>query len=335
MSGPKAYLAALAATVLFPIQWARSLRAARDASDDVPEARRWVSLGIVASVVLAAAGGLFLYTFAESSEEGMYSQLDTRLRQAVGEQKFQDTQTELESDQSALSITRGVLEDTRAERDRAQQNLTDLQAAGAPEDEVAAANETLAEVQERVETLEVTVEETETAIETSENTIEALRQNHRFYEETLAPLIEARDDPAIREAIADAGFRYQDDDGEPLFGPPVAPELQGGWDRGEMLDGTDAALAIKDDAWSDMWKVYGWLLLPGLIGVFYAPLVYAQGKVVNALWEPSQSVGYKPYPNVSMAWFLLLGGFGWPALLLGAWTFKDLHERQDEGQISL
>ncbi len=95
------------------------------------------------------------------------------------------------------------------------------------------------------------------------------------------------------------------------------------------------AFAIKDDAVADFWQAMYWILIPGLIGVFYGPLVVALGRIYKQGFVPSESIGYKPYPGTSMGLFLLLGGFGVPALFFAAWAFKDLDQRLAEGQFSL
>ncbi len=104
----------------------------------------------------------------------------------------------------------------------------------------------------------------------------------------------------------------------------------------ESLPGrTDFWLDVKDNAEADMAQVMVLLLFPGVIGVFYAPLFVSLGSVMANAWEPSSSVGYKKYPGLSLALFLFLGAFGWPALLFSAWGFWDIDVRSKEGQIAL
>ncbi len=106
--------------------------------------------------------------------------------------------------------------------------------------------------------------------------------------------------------------------------------------RSEKLPGrTTYHLNIKTSADEDMMVWMNYLLYPGLIGVFYAPLMIALGSVMANAWEPSESVGYKKYPGASLGLFLFFGAFGWPALLFSAWGFWDIDVRSKEGQISL
>ncbi len=141
--------------------------------------------------------------------------------------------------------------------------------------------------------------------------IALLTPNHGLYGQIHAEILQ-KDDAAIRTLVAGAPFDYTD-----------------------MDKRTDRAFGIKDKAVSDMSQTYLLLVYPGLIGLFYAPLVFALGNVLRRAWEPSDSVGFKPYPAGGMGFFLLLGAFGVPALFFAAWTFMDMEGRSREGQIAL
>ncbi len=104
---------------------------------------------------------------------------------------------------------------------------------------------------------------------------------------------------------------------------------------GGLIMRTDRALEIKDKAEADMMDIMVFLIYPGLIGVFYAPLFVALGSIMANAWEPSETIGYKKYPGLSLALFLFFGAFGWPALLFSAWGFWDIDVRAKEGQIAL
>ncbi len=138
-----------------------------------------------------------------------------------------------------------------------------------------------------------------------------LEPNHALWGR-LQPAIDAQEDDKIRALIAGAPFEYEKMDGR-----------------------TDRAFEIKDKAQADMASWMWWLFLPGLVGVFYAPMSMAIGSVLKNAWEPSDSVGFKPYPGASMGWFLLLGAFGVPALFFATWAFWDMDVRSTTGQISL
>ncbi len=103
----------------------------------------------------------------------------------------------------------------------------------------------------------------------------------------------------------------------------------------KLTERVEQHMGIKTKAEADMmdWMVY--LLYPGLIGVFYAPLFFALGSIMANAWEPSESIGYKKYPAGALAYFLFFGAFGWPSLLFSAWGFWDIDVRSKEGQIAL
>jgi hypothetical protein len=102
-----------------------------------------------------------------------------------------------------------------------------------------------------------------------------------------------------------------------------------------MVEGTQAALAIKDKAVGDM-QLFMWVFLwPSLAGAFYAPVVFALGSVLRSAFVPSDTVGFKPYPGAAAGWFLLFGAFGLPSVPFAAWTFLDAEGRSREGQIAL
>lgn len=102
-----------------------------------------------------------------------------------------------------------------------------------------------------------------------------------------------------------------------------------------VLKGTHYWLGIKDNAEAQMAGWMNYMIFPGLIGVFYAPLFFALGSIMARAWDRSESVGFKPYPGASMGLFLFFGAFGWPSLLFAAWGLWDIDVRSKEGQISL
>ncbi len=103
----------------------------------------------------------------------------------------------------------------------------------------------------------------------------------------------------------------------------------------EQMDQTSNDFAIKDKAMADMDSVMAWILWPSVIGLLYAPLVFALGSILANTFETSETIGYKKYPSKSMGLFLILGGFGWPALIFSAWTLQDVEIRSQGGQIAL
>lgn len=138
-----------------------------------------------------------------------------------------------------------------------------------------------------------------------------LTPNHELFGR-LQQAVADQDDAAIRSLVATA---------------PAYPK--------DAAAGAEAALAIKDAAVSDMQR-FSWLFLwPSLAGAFYAPLAFALGSVLRKSFQPSDTVGFKPYPGASAGLFLLLGAFGLPAIPFAAWTFDDAKGRSEEGQIAL
>lgn len=168
--------------------------------------------------------------------------------------------------------------------------------------------------------LEANLEEAQAALADHRRYVGELEQNQRFYER-LRPVVLAQDDERAKRMIVRA-----------QLDPEVPVDV---WDGDLMLPRADRAFEINQAAQDDMRDVMVYLLFPGLIGLFYAPLFFALGSVLARAWEPSETVGYKAYPGKAMGWVLLLGGFGWPSLLLSAWGFQDIQVRSDEGQFSL
>lgn len=130
------------------------------------------------------------------------------------------------------------------------------------------------------------------------------------------------------------------DDGEVrrlVEGVPAFGEMPGSkFPKFKDLDANvDAAFAKKAESMSDMNR-FAWLFLwPSLAGAFFAPLAFAFGSILKASFEPSDTVGFKPYPGAAAGFFLLLGAFGVPAILFAAWTFNDAFGRSEEGQFAL
>ncbi|HEX2065739.1 MAG TPA: hypothetical protein VHI93_02905, partial [Candidatus Thermoplasmatota archaeon] len=99
--------------------------------------------------------------------------------------------------------------------------------------------------------------------------------------------------------------------------------------------GVPEAYHHKEQYRAQMQSTLAWFVYPGVTGLFLAPFAFAGGSILNAAFEPSATVGYKPYPGKSAGFFLLLGAFGLFAIPFAAWTLRDLHKRSLEGQIAL
>jgi hypothetical protein len=175
----------------------------------------------------------------------------------------------------------------------------------------------LADAQARNETkkaadLERALNETRAGRETAVGQVAALTPNHELYLR-LRPHVDAQDDQAIRDTVAASGLA------EPAT----------------MQADTEAAIAVKDGSVRDMRAFFLLFVWPSLFGAFLAPVVFALGNVLRHAFVPSDTVGFKPYPGASAAFFLLLGGFGLPAVPFAAWVHLDAERRSREGQIAL
>lgn len=145
----------------------------------------------------------------------------------------------------------------------------------------------------------------------AEENVSALEPNHALYLQ-VHEAVRAKDDAAAKSLLGSTTV--------------TAANLEGRSAR---------AFEIKDQAVADMDRMLWTWVLPGLAGLFYAPLVFALASIVNASFVASDTVGFKPYPGAGMGFFLLLGGFGVPALFFAAWALMDLDGRSREGQIAL
>lgn len=141
---------------------------------------------------------------------------------------------------------------------------------------------------------------------------DALEPNHILFN-AVSEFVMAQDDVGAKATIANRG----------------AIDYPG------MDERSANSFAIKDGAMADMTNFLNWFVWPGIAGLLFAPLVFAMGTILKNAHVPSDSVGWKQYPAGAMALFLLLGGFGVPALFFAAWTFQDIGQRSRVGQIAL
>jgi hypothetical protein len=142
--------------------------------------------------------------------------------------------------------------------------------------------------------------------------VEALAPNHALYE-SIQDDVAAQDDQGIRDSIGNSGLAY-----------PAT-----------MQHNADAAFAMKDRSVRDMTVVLWLFVWPSLFGAFFAPVVFALGSVLGKAFEPSDGVGFKPYPGAAAGFFLLFGAFGVPSVPFAAWVYLDTEKRSREGQIAL
>lgn len=158
--------------------------------------------------------------------------------------------------------------------------------------------------------LETALNETQASLNDARTRSAQLEANHAAYERINASIPD-QDDDELRSLVAQAPA-YEDKD-----------------------ERATAAFAVKDRAVADM-QLFGILFLwPSLIGMFFAPLVFALGSILRKAFVPSDTVGFKPYPGAAAGWFLFFGAFGLPSIPFAAWTFNDALGRSEEGQIAL
>jgi hypothetical protein len=298
-SGLKGYLGALVATLLFPLAWVRSMALARRHVDVDPRGPAKVAAAIVVGVVLVAGGIFVLFGFQDNAKAGMYDSMETRVAAAVGETTYQDNVATIDAADNAIPVIERNLVNATAAAERMAQDGSTTAA------EQEKANKTR-------DDLATALKKTRDQRTHSERNVTTFAPNHALFLR-LQPLIEDQDDSAIRAEVARTGL-----------------DTPAG-----MQEGTAAALAIKDEAVSDMHLSLWLFVWPSLAGMFFAPLAFALGSILRNTFVESDSVGFKPYPGGAAGWFLLFGAFGLPSIPFAAWVFMDAENRSVEGQIAL
>lgn len=109
-----------------------------------------------------------------------------------------------------------------------------------------------------------------------------------------------------------------------------APALEG-----SDMDEVASSFVRYHKALDDFERFLLIFVYPGFVGLFFSPVVFVLGSIVNKSFEASKGVGYKPYPAFASAGLLLLGAFGIPAVFFTAFALSDLDRRSAEGQISI
>jgi hypothetical protein len=170
-------------------------------------------------------------------------------------------------------------------------------------------------------TLQETLDKLKADLATAQARKAELEDNHAQYL-LISAAVKDQDDARIHQLV----------DGVPAYSDAPGSKFP----KSKDLDANvDAAFAIKDDSISDMQR-FAWLFLwPSLAGAFFAPLAFAFGNILKQGFEPSDTVGFKPYPGAAAGFFLLFGAFGVPSILFAAWVFNDAFGRSEEGQIAL
>src|SRR5688500_16623404 len=102
--GLKSYLAALVATIVFPLVWMRSLRLARRHVDADPRGPLKVLAAIAVGLGILLVGSFVLITFQATAVDGMYDSMETRLASATGEKDYSDNVATVEAANSAIPV---------------------------------------------------------------------------------------------------------------------------------------------------------------------------------------------------------------------------------------
>ena len=332
--------------VLFALGWRTVARLARRHKEADPHAGRKALLAVAFSLALGLGGFMVLAQFEAKSEAGIHTTFVKLLNQTVGEGDYLDNVKSVGSKPVALGVQQGKLADAQAELARHPDN------ASAAKDVV---------------TFSAAINQTRLELATAQAQVRILTANHQVWllvEPHLAAGTDAEDnkahdildaalDPArittilpasiacqrdaskLSKTPSDAGFCILTD------GRPTPAAITHSFRDIHTLqdvpvaDGVPEAYAHKLEYRLQMQSTLSWFVYPGVTGLFLAPFAFAGGSILNAAYEPSTSVGFKPYPGKAAGFFLLLGAFGLFAIPFGAWTLRDLSRRSLEGQIAL
>ncbi|MEA3204131.1 MAG: hypothetical protein QOI63_1811 [Thermoplasmata archaeon] len=329
-------LVVLAGTAaLFLVGWRTVARLARRHREADPRAGAKALAAGVAGLLLGVGGFVLLADFEAQSEVGIHQTFVKAINQTVGEGDYLDNLKVSLSKPGAIAIQEAKLAAAQAELARDPGN------ASAQKDRASFSD---------------ALNQTRKDLAAAQLNVQLLTANHRVWmlaAPHLAAGTDAEDAKAkdILEAALDAGRIG-------TLGLPADAVCQRDTKTGAcasrqpaaivhsyrdlhtlsdvpVAEGIPAAYEHKAEFRAQMQTTLSWFVYPGLTGLFLAPFAFAGGSILNAAFEPSGTVGFKPYPGKAAGFFLLLGAFGLFAIPFGAWTLRDLHKRSVEGQIAL
>lgn len=298
-----------------------------------PRAGAKAMAALVASLLLGVGGFLIIAGFEAKSEAGIHQTFAKALNQTIGESDYLESVKTAASKPAALQIQQARLAAANAALERDPGNQT----AGKEKADFTAA-----------------IAATQKELAAAQATIRLLAPNHAVWlriqphlaagtgaeDVKVRELLDAALDPARIGTVIPAGLACpRGPDGE-CSGPGTVAIAHSYRDTHTLRDvpaaeGIPQAFAHKEEFRAQMQSMLAWFVYPGVTGLFLAPFAFAGGSILNAAFEPSATVGFKPYPGKAAGLFLLLGAFGLFAIPFGAWTLRDLHKRSLEGQISL
>jgi hypothetical protein len=320
--------------VLFAAGWRVVSRLAQRHADADPRARSKALVAVVLGLVLGVGGFVLLANFEARSEVGIHTTFVKAINQTVGEGDYLDNLKATHAKPLAITILQGKLADANA-------NLS--------------ADPSPANTDKR-NVLWGALNTTQTDLATAQRNVKLLTPNHMVWlqaqphlaagtdseDQKAHEILDAALDPARIGTVIPASVACERDTtrtGDCVSTKTVAithsyRDLHTLSDV-PVAEGVPEAFQHKEEFRLQMRSMLSWFVYPCVTGLFLAPFAFAGGSILNAAYEPSTSVGFKPYPGKAAGFFLLLGAFGLFAIPFGAWTLRDLHKRSVEGQIAL
>jgi hypothetical protein len=331
--------------VLFLAGWRVVARLARRHAEADPRARAKALAAGLLGLALGVGGYVVLAGFEAQSEVGIHTTFVKALNQTVGEGDYLESLKATATKPATIAILEGKLAGAKA-------NYT-----------ASPGKDTL----DQRDTLWKALNTTKMDLATAKANVRIWSANHQVWlliQPHLAAGTDAEDaqareildaalDPARITSILPASIACQrdtkplalhpDDAGFCILtdGKPTPAAITHEYrdlhtlSQVPVSEGVPEAFAHRVEFRAQMQSTLSWFVYPGLTGLFLAPFAFAGGSILNAAFEPSGTVGFKPYPGKAAGFFLLLGAFGLFAIPFGAWTLRDLHRRSVEGQIAL
>jgi hypothetical protein len=325
----------LGTAVLFVAGWRVLARVARRHRDADSRAPGKALVAGVLGLVLGLGGFVLLANFEAKSEVGIHTTFVKALNQTVGEGDYLEAVKAKQSKPAALAIQQARLDEANA---------------------ALKANPGDAKAQEDQKNFAAAVDQTKKEIVAAELALKLLAANHAVWlraqphllvgtdaeDEKAREILDAALDPARIATVVPADVACERDatTGACTPGGKTVAITHTFRDIHTLSDvpvaqGVPEAFEHKEQFRAQMESTLAWFVYPGVTGLFLAPFAFAGGSILNAAFEPSGTVGFKPYPGKAAGFFLLLGAFGLFAIPFGAWTLRDLHKRSVEGQIAL
>ncbi|MEA3191254.1 MAG: hypothetical protein QOD77_1836 [Thermoplasmata archaeon] len=316
-------------------------RMARRHADVVPAARAKAVGALVASLVLGGVGIVALHGFESAGHDGIHATFTQNLNKTVGESDYLEAQKARVSKTNAIDnilpakilaaqdAVNATPEGTK-QRTNAEGNLTALQAAlVTAHADLAAAEATMKRLAgNHLLWLKV---QPHLAKHTPEGDAEAHDLIERsLHASTVGGVLSIGPDGAC------ARDAKTGDCTQPVTAAALEHDFKDSHQQPlTMEQGFEDAYHHKAEFTHQMESQMAWFFYPSLTGLFLAPFAFVGGHFLSRAFVPSDSVGFKKYPGTSAGFFLLLGGFGLPALPFSAWLLRDFAKRSAEGQIAL